>query len=227
MNQFIQSIIESDENIILLHNDAYPYKHERVINLGLSEFLTIQYAHGLTLQGYKVLIYSISPYMLNKISYFSNDYNLHDISFLSLQSMYVYHNDVYMARQNKMKVYAPYDKDQTRELITKNHDFKYIRMIVEDSIELTNNNTKINLRFPVLTYGWLYTYLSKIVQPILPIIDLNTKIPYKGIVVEDHIRLSGLSDFVNTIYWIGIEHDTQITKDQFVKYVLTQLRKLQ
>jgi len=233
MRSYIQNYLENHDNIILIHNDMWPYKHERIIDLGLSEFLTIQYAYGLTLQGYKVLIYSNSGFVLNKILYFVNDYNIRNITFLNAGAGFVYYpsslphynyNDIEIARMLKMQVYVPYDNSQIDSIIEKD-SFNYVRLGF-DRYESLKTNMKRENKIPIITYGWLYYYLSKLFTNVIGIVDLNVQYDYSGIVVEDHFKEGGLLENVkNSNAWIGIKEKKEYSYKEFLSYVVKEIHQ--
>jgi hypothetical protein len=233
MRKYIQNYLESNDKVILLHNDIWPYKHERIIDLGLSEFLTIQYAYGLTLQSYKVLIYSVSGFVLNKILYFVNDYDIKNITFLNAGAGFTYYpssiahynyNDIQIARLMNMQIYVAYKTEQLNNILSSS-TFNYVRLGF-DHYESLKSNIKIFNKVPIITYGWLYYYLNKIFSNVIGIVDLNIQYDYSGIVVEDHFKTGGLLENIkNSKAWIGIEEKKEYSYKEFLNYVVKEIQQ--
>lgn len=98
MRKFLFNYLKENDNCVLLHNDMLSYEHDRIINLANSEFITFQYAYGLMKQGYKVLIYDVCNFILDKSYFLRNTLyseDLNNIIILSAGSGFVYYDIIF------------------------------------------------------------------------------------------------------------------------------------
>ena len=198
-------------NIYLVHNDMFPYKHERIVDLALSEFITLPFSFGLTLNNpdIKVIIFGVSHFLIDKLIYFANVHQCRNIFIANGGAGFTYYpfpnhylvNDLSLMKSITPYVYAPTSKEELFAILDKTYDnLVYIRLFPETkpSIKLQALESKI----PVYAYGWVYKYLKPYIKPIIRW-DLETKLPYDCILIEDHIR------WQKTKYWFGLtKHQT-------------------
>jgi len=223
MRYDLYQYITENENTILIHNEMFPYKHERILNFSISEFSTLGVAKGLALQGYKVIVFDTlgflffkNIYMLNEVSNWENVYlcvggcgfTYHPIPHHTL------YNDLVIANFLGCKLFSPITKQELYSILnTKYTDPCYIRLFpeVQPYIKLKPIKSKV----PVVAYGWIYEYLKQYVLPIIRW-DLSSDIPYESILIEDHIR------WKNTKYWFGITKEQAIQSKESMNTFLAK-----
>jgi len=228
MRPSLMKYIEEHENTYLIHCDMFPFKHKRIIDLAGSEFLAIQYAFGLTLQGFKVILFDVAGFILDKSIYFANLYPCKNIYIAEGGAGFTYHpssyahylfNDLQIVSSVTRNIFAPLDEHELFKILDTNFEsLCYIRMMPEN-FSVTEYDRKQRLKCPVYSYGWMYKYLSQKYDPVYRI-DLykasETSFP---VIIEDHVK------WLKSDLWFGIQNVyEEISKDQFLNQVETFIK---